>query len=270
MFYEALQYGFMQKALITGVLTGITCSLLGVFLVLRRYALMGDGIAHIAFGGVALSLFFGVMPFVGALIFALLGGLGIVHLKDKARIHGDTSIGILSHASLGIGIFIASIAQGFNVDILSYLFGSILAIKTSEVVLTAILTLVVIFIILLFYHDLFAMTFDEESARVSGIRVDFLNKLLIVLVAITIVVSMRVVGLLLASSLIILPAASALQLETSFRKTLFFSSLFSVFSIVVGLFLAWQYDFAPSGTIVLVNTVVFLGMMGVGFRPGKG
>jgi zinc transport system permease protein len=255
---EMFTYPFMQKAFITGIFVAIACALLGTFLVLRRYALIGDGIAHISFGGVATGLLFNITPFFGALIFALIGSLSILKLKDKAIVHGDSAIGIVSHASLGIGIFIASIAQGFNVDILSYLFGSILAIKTSEMWLSLILALIVIVIILIFYNDLFYITFNEESAKTSGIKVNFLNTLLIMLTAITIVTSMRVVGLMLASSLIILPAVSALQFNVSFKKTLIISSIIAIFSVLTGLIISYNYDFAASGTIVLINATVFI------------
>jgi zinc transport system permease protein len=258
MFVEILQYGFMQKAIVTGLVTAISCSLLGVFLVLRRYALIGDGIAHISFGGIAAGVFFGIIPFVSALFFAILGSIGILHLKNKAHLYGDTAIGIVSHASLGIGIFVVSIAQGFNVDLLSYLFGSILAISSTEVVVSITLALTIILIIIFFYHDLFYLTFDEESAKTSGVKVDFLNTLLILLTAITIVIAMRVVGLLLASSLIIMPASSALQLKLNFKKTLMCSALISMTSVLAGLLIASAYDFAVSGTIVLINTFVFI------------
>lgn len=258
---EILSYTFMQKAFISGIVIAIACSLLGMFLVLRKFSLIGDGIAHISFGGVATGLLFNITPFIGALLFGLIGSFGILKLKEKSHLHGDTAIGIVSHASLGIGIFIASIASGFNVDILSYLFGSILSIKTTELVLSVILALTVISFILIYYKDLFYISFDEESAKVSGIKVDFLNSMLIILTAITIVCSMNIVGLMLASSLIILPSASALQIKTSFKKTLVYSVLISVLSVVSGLVVAYYYDFAVSGTIVMINALVFLSLL---------
>ncbi len=257
---EFLQYAFMQKNLVTGIVIGIACSLLGVFLVLRKLALIGDGIAHIAFGGVASGLLFNLTPFVGALIFSILGALGILKVKEKAHLHGDSAIGIVSHASLGIGIFILSVANGFNVDILSYLFGSILAIKQSEMYLSIALAATVIGVILAYYNDLFAITFDENTANTLGIKTRFLNGLIIVLTAITIVSSMRVVGLMLASALIILPASTALQINLNFKKTLFASALISTISIITGLYLAYQFDFAVSGTIILLNVLFFLGI----------
>jgi len=258
---EIFTYAFMQKAFITGIFVAIACALLGTFLVLRRYALIGDGIAHISFGGVAAGLLFNIAPIIGALVFALIGSLAILKLKEKALIHGDSAIGIISHASLGIGIFIASIARGFNVDILSYLFGSILAITQQEMLLSIILAVVVSIIIILFYNELFAITFNEESAKTSGINVNFLNTLLIVLTAITIVSAMRVVGLMLASALIILPASSALQFKTSFKKTLIISSLIATISVIIGLITAYYYDFAASGTIVIINTLIFITLL---------
>jgi zinc transport system permease protein len=255
---EILEYAFMQKAFITGIVTAIACSLLGVFLVLRRYALIGDGIAHISFGGVATGLLFNITPFFGALFFSLIGSLGILEIKRKTSLHGDSAIGIVSHASLGIGIFILSVANGFNVDILSYLFGSILAIKQSEMILSVILAIIVIGIIYLFYNELFSMTFDENASKTFGIKTNLLNTLLIILTAFTIVSSMRVVGLMLASSLIIIPAASALQLKLSFKKTLLASSVIAVISVILGLYFAYLFDFAVSGTIVLLNALFFI------------
>lgn len=258
---EILQYVFMQKAFITGIVIAIACSLLGVFLVLKKYALIGDGISHIAFGGVASGLLFSIAPFFGALIFALIGSYGILKIKEKTNLYGDSSIGIISHASLGIGIFILSIANGFNVDILSYLFGSILAIRNSEMFLSIGLSAVVIIVIYLFYNELFAMTFDEQASKILGVNTNVLNLVLIFLTAITIVSSMRVIGLMLASALIILPAASSLQLQLSFRNTLFMSAFIGVMSVILGLIGSYYFDFAVSGTIVLLNAVIFLGIL---------
>lgn len=255
---EILTYGFMQKALITGIVIAIACSLLGVFLVLRRFALMGDGLAHIAFGGVATGLLFNITPFFGALIFSLIGSLGILKIKEKTNLHGDSAIGIISHASLGIGIFILSIANGFNVDILSYLFGSILAIKQSEMISSAILAIIVIVVVYLFYNELFSMTFDENASKTFGIKTKSLNSLLIFLTAFTVVSSMRVVGLMLASALIIIPASTALQLKLSFRNTLLASASISVISVILGLYIAYSFDFAVSGSIVLLNALFFI------------
>jgi zinc transport system permease protein len=255
---EILGYGFMQNALLTGAFIAIACSLLGVFLVLKRYALIGDGMAHIAFGGIALGLLFGVMPFFAALAFALIAALGILRIREKAHLHGDAAIGIVSQASLGIGIFVISVARGYNVDIMSYLFGSILSITKAEMGVAIALTAIVTGVIIYYYRDLFALTFDEESARASGIRVTYLNTLLVMLTAATVVLSMKVAGLMLASALIVLPAAAALQVANSFRRALVYSGIIAVFSVTAGIMLSYLLDAAASGTIVLVEVTLFI------------
>lgn len=259
--FEILSYAFMQKAFITGILVALACASLGTYLILRKFALIGDGISHISFGGIATGLLFGVSPFISALLFALIGSLGILKLKEKSEIPSDTAIGIISYASLGIGIFIASAANGFNVDLLSYLFGSILAINNAEMILSAVLAICVISFVLIYNKDLFYVAFDEESAKVSGMRVNFLNSMLIVLTAVTIVSSMNVVGLMLASALIILPPATALQLRTSFKRTIIYANILAVFSVIMGLAIAYYYDFAVSGTIVIINSIFFLALL---------
>ncbi len=260
---EMLSYGFMQRAFITGIVIAIACSLLGVILVLRKLSLIGDGLAHISFGGVASGILFNVKPFVGALIFGLLGALGINKLRDKAKLHGDSAIGIVSHASLGLGIFIISIANGFNVDIMNYLFGSILAISNFEVYFALALAVIVILVIKIFYDDIFSLTFDEEAAKVSGVNVNLMNYLIVSLTAITVVSAMKVVGLMLASALIILPSSSALQLKFNFKKTLLFSSIISVFTVVSGLVISYFLGYATSGTIILLNLFIFLIILAV-------
>ena len=255
---DAFQYVFMQKALLTGVIIAITCSLLGVYLVLKRYALIGDGLAHISFGGVATGLLFNAAPFMSALLFSLIGAISILAIKAKTKLQGDAAIGIVSHASLGIGIFIVSAANGFNVDILSYLFGSILAITNTEMIISIALAAAVIATITLFQHELFASTFDQATAKTMGINTRMLDTIIITLTAITVVSAMRVVGLMLASALIILPAASALQLKKSFKHTLIYAAAIGTMSVIIGLMVAYAFDFAVSGTIVLVSTLFFL------------
>ena len=255
---EMLSYAFMQRAFISGIFIAIACSILGTFLILRRYALIGDGIAHISFGGVALGLLFSINPFFSALIFSLIGAISIINIKEKLSLYGDTAIGIVSHASLGIGIFIASAAKGFNVDIMSYLFGSILIISSFEMIMSIILAIIVILIVILFYNDLFAITFDENTAKTLGINTNFLNYILILLTAITVVNSMRIVGLLLASALIILPSASSLMLKKNFKTTLILSALIGIISVILGLIVAYLFNIAASGSIVLTSTIIFL------------
>jgi zinc transport system permease protein len=257
---QILSYSFMQRALISGTFVAIACSILGVFLLLRRLSLFGDGLAHISFGGVAVAILSGVSPIVGAMTFAILGSLAILTLKQQTK-QPDSAIGIVSHSCLGIGIFIVSISQGFSVDIMSYLFGSILAISQIEVWLTIALALIVIIVISVLYKSLVHVAFNEDSAQVSGIQVSYMNILLVVLTALTVVSAMNVVGLMLASALIILPASTAIACKKTFKTTLWISAIVGVISTVVGLYISFIGDFAPSGTIILVNVLILLSVL---------
>ena len=230
-FIEFLNYGFVQRAVIAGSFIALLCSILGMFLVLRRLSLIGDGLAHVTFGGVAVGLLFKVSPLYASIPVVLLGGYGILKLMEKARLYGDAAIGIVSAAGIALGVLIASIAGGFNVDLFSYLFGNILAVSKEEVALSAVMSLTVLAVIGLFYHELISVTFDEDLARVSGIKTKTVNTILVMLTAVTVVLAMRLVGVMLVSALLILPAVSAFQAARSFKGAILLSSAFGVLSV---------------------------------------
>jgi len=251
-------YGFLQRALLAGVFIAVACALLGVFLILRRDSMIGHGLAHITFAGVALGLFLKIIPLGVALVVAVVAALGIMKLKEKAGLYGDTAIAIFSSMGLAVGIVLATLAQSFNVDLFSYLFGDILAIETSEVWLSVALAAVVVFVVILHYHRFMYMTFDREAAKVSGIKVGHLDVLLTILTAVTVVLGMKVVGILLVSALVVIPAAAGLQLASNFKKAIILSSLIAVGSVLLGLFLAYYLDFPASGTIVILSFLFFV------------
>jgi zinc transport system permease protein len=255
---EILSYGFMQRAFLAGVGVSVTCAVLGVFLVLKRDAMIGHGLAHVTFGGVALGLVLYVAPLPVALGVAIFSALGILKLKERAGLYGDTAIGIISSLGMALGIFLVSLAGSFNLDLFGYLFGSVLAIAPGEVWVALLLALAVLITVAFFYQEFFFLTFDPESARVSGIRVKRLDSLLAVLTAVTVVVGMKVVGILLISALLIIPAAAALQVARSFKQALAFSAVLAVVSTVCGLLAAFFFDWPASGTIVLVSGILFL------------
>jgi zinc transport system permease protein len=236
----------------------VTCAILGVFLVLKRDAMIGHGLAHVTFGGVALGLVLYVAPLPVALGVAIFSALGILKLKERAGLYGDTAIGIISSLGMALGIFLVSLAGSFNLDLFGYLFGSVLAIAPGEVWVAFLLALAVLITVAFFYQEFFFLTFDPESARVSGIRVRRLDGLLAVLTAVTVVVGMKVVGILLISALLIIPAAAALQVARSFKQALAFSAVLAVVSTVSGLLAAFFFDWPPSGTIVLVSGILFI------------
>jgi zinc transport system permease protein len=261
-------YGFLQRAFLAGIFIAIACALLGVFLILRKDAMIGHGLAHVTFAGVALGIFLNVMPLASALVIAVVASLLIMKLKVKAGLHGDTAIAIFSSVGFALGIMLVTLSHRFNVDLFSYLFGEILAIEMSEVIFSIVLAFVVVVLVVLNYHKFMYMTFDRESAKVSGIRVERLDGLLTVLTAVTVVLGMKVVGILLVSALVVIPAAAALQIASSFTHAIILSVFVSVTSIVLGLFLAFLLDLPASGSIVLLSFFIF-GVLFV-FRRIKG
>lgn len=252
-----LTYGFLQRALVAGVFIALACAVLGVFLLLRRDAMIGHGLSHIAFAGIALGLVLRTMPVAAALVFSVAASLGIMKLKESAGLHGDTAIAVASSVGMALGVVLATLSGNFSVALLNYLFGEILAIEPVEVGLSVALAAAVVLFVALHYRSFMFLTFDREAARVSGIHVRRLDTLITVLTSVTIVLGMKVVGILLVSALIVIPAAAGLQLATSFRAAIVLSALVAVLSVVVGLILAVLLDLPASGTIVLVGFVLF-------------
>jgi len=254
---QILQYSFIQKAFIAGSFVAIACSSLGLFLVLRKMSLIGDGLSHVSFGAIALGLFFGFYPFYIAVPVVILASILILKISEKARVYGDAAIGIVSAVGIASGVILASLSKGFNVDLFSYLFGNILAISTGEALLSITLSFTVIMIIIFFYWDLFSATFDEEYAKTTGIKTNFINTLLTVLTAVTVVLSVKVVGIMLISALLILPAVTALQISKKFKTALISGGIISVVSVVFGIIISYILDLPPGATIVMLNAVFF-------------
>src|SRR5512136_1098809 len=258
---DMFQYGFIQRALIAGSLIAVLCAVLGVFLVLRRLSLIGDGLAHVTFGSVAAALCFRVSPALvslAAIPLVMLSSLGILKLTDKAGIYGDAAIGIVSSLGIAGGIVLASVAGGFNVDLFSYLFGNILAVGETDLYIALLLFSSVILAVILFYRDLFAITFDEDLARCSGIRTRTINTVLVLLTSLTVVLAMKVVGIMLISALLILPAVAALQVARSFRATIIASCCFATVSVIAGIFGSFVLNLPTGGTIVIINFILFV------------
>ncbi|CAH2031799.1 ABC-3 protein [Trichlorobacter ammonificans] len=260
MILELFTYGFMQRALVAGVLIGVLCAVLGVFLVLRRFSLIGDGLAHVSFGSVALALFAGLEGAAMLLVsvpVVLLSSLGILRLAGNARLGGDAAIGIVSSLGVSLGVVLAVLGRGYGVDLMSYLFGSILAISRAELLVAAGLFVVVTGLLWLYFHDLAALTFNEELAAVSGINVRFLNSLLAVLTALTVVLAMKLVGVMLISALLILPAATALQVARGFRMTVLAAVGVSLLSVTGGIMLSFALNLPTGATIILLAFALF-------------
>ncbi len=255
---EFFHYGFLQRALIAGSFIGILCSTLGVFLVLRRFSLIGDGLAHATFGSVALGLLLKMSPLYVSIPVVMVCSVGILKLTERARLYGDAAIGIVSSLGIAVGIMLSSVAGGFNIDLFSYLFGSILSISETEVYIAIILSVLVILLIVFFYNELLSITFDEDSAKTSGINTRSINTLLVLLTAVTVVLSMKVVGIMLISALLIFPAVTALQIARSFKAVMLTASLSALLSVVSGIAVSFFFDVPTGATIVMINFIFFL------------
>ena len=255
--FRLLSYAFVQRALIVGLLIAISSSFLGIFLVLRKYSMIGDGLAHVSFATVALALVLNQSPLIISIPIVSLASLLILKLSEENRIGGDAAIGLIASTSLAIGVFITSVSNGFSVDLSSYLFGSILIIAQSDVYLSLVLTVLIVSLVLVFYQDLFAMTYDLDYAKVSGRKTKRLNQLLSILTAITIVLGIRVVGTLLISSLIIFPTVSALRLSKGFKSTIIWAVIIAIISVMSGILISVTLDFPTGSSIVLINALLF-------------
>jgi zinc transport system permease protein len=231
---------------------------LGLLLVLRKLSLIGDGLSHVGFGAIALGLFFGIYPFYVAVPVVIAASFLILKLTEKAKIYGDAAIGMVSSVGIAGGVILASLSRGFNVDLFSYLFGNILAISTQEVYLSVGLSLLALFITVFFYHDLFSSTFDEQYARISGIRTDRINLMLTTLTAVTVVLAIKVVGIMLVSALLILPAVTALQAARGFKTAMIMAAGISVFSVLTGITVSFYADLPAGAAIIAVNFFLFL------------
>lgn len=260
--FSFLQYTFIQRAFVAGAFTAMLCACLGMFLVLRKMSMIGDGLSHVSFGAVAIGLLLGVYPLYVAVPVAILGAFFINYLVQKTKLYGDASIGIVSAVGVSGGVIIASLAHGFNVDLFSYLFGSILAISTLEATLAVILSLVVLLVVWLFYHDLFSTTYEEEYARISGIKVEGINNLLLSLTAVSVVLAVKVVGVMLVSALLVLPAVIALQVGKSFKISLIVAVLVSMVAVIIGITLSFFWDLPSGATVVMVLFGFFLLTLG--------
>jgi len=257
-----LKYTFLQNAIIGGILVGITCAIIGSFIVLRKMSFLGDGLAHISFGGVAAGILFKVNPLISALFFSVLSGLGIQKLKDM-KIYSDAAVGIFFSFGLALGVILISLSTGYTIDLYSYLFGNILSINQFDLILMSLMTLVALGTVGLLYKELFYITFDEESAQANGLPVKLLNQILIVISALAIVTSMKIVGILLVSSFIIIPTTTALIMGIkSFKKTIIVSVIISVISVIMGIIFSYYFNIATGGAIVMTLVAIFTGVLG--------
>lgn len=286
-----LQYQFIQRALIVGILVSLCASLLGVSLVLKRYSMIGDGLSHVGFGALTIAMALGYVtvdalpdflpgglrtaisrlcaviaanPLPFTLVVVVLCAFLLLWLNERGRMRGDSAIALVSTSALAMGVMVTSMTSGMNVDVYNYMFGSILAMSQSDVYLSVALSAVVLALFLLFYPRIFAVTFDEAFARATGMRAGVYNMLIAMLTAITVVIGMRMMGTLLISSLIVFPALSSMRIFSRFRSVTLSSAIISVGCFCVGLMLSCVYSMPTGAGIVGVNLLVFLIFSAIG------
>ncbi|WP_409969790.1 metal ABC transporter permease [Bengtsoniella intestinalis] len=251
-------YTFMQRALLAGVLVSLCAALLGVSLVLKRYSMIGDGLGHVSFGALAIAVALGFTPLYFSIPVVIIAAFALLRLANHPRWNSDAAIAVVSASSLAIGIMVISLSQGMTTDIDTYMYGSVLAMTNQDVILCVAVSLVVLVLFILYYHRLFAVTFDERFAKATGLKVERYNSLLSILTALTIVLGLRMMGALLISSLVIFPALTAMQLFKSFRGVVMSSAATSVVCFCAGLICSFLYNTPVGASVVMVNLGMFM------------
>lgn len=263
---EIFQYDFMLRALGGGLLAGVICPIIGLFITLRRMSMIADALSHVCLSGVAAGLLMGTQPVLAASAFALGGSLLIEGLRDKYKHYAELAIAIILSAGVALGAILIGLGNGFNGSFMSYLFGSIVLITGEDIYVMAAIGLPVLLLTVFFIKELFSITFDEETARVSGLPVKLINVGFTALTALTIAVSMRIVGILLVSSLMILPVAVAMQVAKSFRGTLVVAVATGEAAVLVGLLCSFYLDLPPGGAIVMTLVLLLVLTLAVNSR----
>ncbi len=255
-----LNYPFMQNALMAGTMIAILCPIIGIFLVLRRYSMMGDTLAHSSLAGVAIGIVLGISPTITSLIFTTLSAFFIEFLRDRFKRYAEILMSVVMTLSVGIAIILVSSGQA-NTNINQYLFGSILTVTKTDLLMVLAVTIITIICIIFYYNELIYTTFDEEGALISNVKVKRINYIFALLMGLSISVSIRITGVLVISSLIVLPVASAMQFKQGFKRTLFIGILIGLIDILAGLVLSYVLDSAPGGTIAIMSVVTMIGSL---------
>ncbi|WP_342432333.1 metal ABC transporter permease [Neobacillus sp. FSL H8-0543] len=261
-----LQYEFLQNAFFTGILIGFIGPLIGVFIVVRRLSLIADALSHVTLAGIAFSLLvekyftsmIGLNPLYMGMVFSVGGSLFIEKLRAVYKHYQELAIPIILSSGIGLSVIFISLADGFNTDLFSYLFGSVSAVSRTDLWVILFISIAVVLVIILLYKELFVLSFDEEHAKASGIAVKSIHFVFIVMVALVIAASMRIVGILLVSSLMTLPVAASMRIAKGFKQTLLLSVIFGEISVLGGLFSAYYLDLAPGGTIVMIAVIILV------------
>ncbi len=255
---EALQFDFMRNALWAGLLVSIACGIIGTFVVINRLVFISGGIAHAAYGGIGLGYFFQFNPVWGAILFSLVSALGMGLVQRKTRQRTDTIIGVMWAIGMAIGIILVDLTEGYKADLMSYLFGSILTVPKTDLLIMVLLDIIIVALVILFYKELLAISFDETFATVANVPVDAIYLTLMCLVALTVVMMMRVVGLILVIALLTMPAAISGQWIKEMKQMMVLASILGIIFTTMGLWLSYWLNLTSGATIILVAGASYL------------
>lgn len=255
---EPLQFTFMRNALMAGVLVSLACGVIGAFVVIKRMVFISGGVAHTAYGGIGLGYFLGINPVLGAVVFSLLAALGMGLVQRKTRQRADTIIGVMWAIGMAIGIIFIDLSEGYKVDLMSYLFGSILTVPSNDLIIMLTLNLIIITLVTLFYKELLAISFDETFATAQNVPVDAIYIVLLAMIAFTVVMMMQVVGLIMVIALLTMPAAISGLFVKDMKKMMVLATVLSTAFTVIGLFLSYYLNLTSGATIILVSGAVYL------------
>ena len=255
---EMLSYPFMTRAFLVGSLVALCSALLGVSLVLKRYSMIGDGLSHVGFGAMAIAAAMNAAPLTIAIPVVIVAAILLLRISGNAKIKGDAAIALISTTSLAVGVMVISLTTGMNTDVYNYMFGSILAMSAEDVKLSLVLSVLVLILFIVFYHKIFAITFDETFARATGVKAGVYNTLIAVLTAVTIVLGMRMMGALLISSLIIFPALTSMRVCRTFKSVIINAAVISVVCLIAGVTLSYVAATPAGASVVLANLVMMV------------
>ena len=255
---EMLSYPFMTRAFLVGSLVALCSALLGVSLVLKRYSMIGDGLSHVGFGAMAIAAAMNAAPLTVAIPVVIVAAILLLRISGNAKIKGDAAIALISTTSLAVGVMVISLTTGMNTDVYNYMFGSILAMSAEDVKLSLVLSVFVLILFIVFYHKIFAITFDETFARATGVKAGVYNTLIAVLTAVTIVLGMRMMGALLISSLIIFPALTSMRVCRTFKSVIINAAVISVVCLIAGVTLSYVAATPAGASVVLANLVMMV------------
>lgn len=256
---EMMSFTFIRRAILVGTLVSLCAALLGVSLVLKRYSMIGDGLSHVGFGIMTVATALGATtPLYIAIPCVTIAAVILLKIGDNKKIKSDSAIALISSSALAIGVAATSVTTGMNTDVCNFMFGSILAMSRADVILSVIVSVIVMFLFVVFYRKLFAVTFDEKFAKASGLKTSFYTNIIAVLTALVIVVGMRMMGVMLISSIIIFPALTSMRVFKSFKRVVISSAVLSVLSFFIGIYLSYAYNISTGAMIVIVNIVFFI------------